>query len=170
MNEAQKILDESVTRLLRECVTRERLADCEVTGFDDALWATCLEQGLCQVLLSEQQGGMGGGWPEAFIVARACGRFAVPLPIPEQILASWLLAEAHLPPRDDIVGLLPQAIDAAALRGGHANFSADRVPWGRRAEYFIGATADEIVVLDRANTTIDLDANLAREPRDRVTF
>jgi acyl-CoA dehydrogenase len=40
------------------------------------------------VLVPEDAGGFGGTWEDAFIVIRACGTYAVDLPLPEAILES----------------------------------------------------------------------------------
>ncbi|MSR13803.1 MAG: acyl-CoA dehydrogenase [Gammaproteobacteria bacterium] len=171
MNEAQTILDDSLSRFFADSIDREYLTRLEEISWDDALWSRCIEQGLGLVLVSETQGGMGGSWLEAFIVARACGRYAVPLPIPEQILAGWLTETAGLAPRAGVAGILPEVIATAAVAGDRATFTAERVPWGRHAEHFIGLTTDsELVVLDRANTKAITEANLAREPRDKISF
>ena len=76
MNESQKILEDSITRLFGDLITREALTRIEESTWDDALWNSVVELGLPEVLVSEARDGMGGGWMEAFIVARACGRHA----------------------------------------------------------------------------------------------
>jgi alkylation response protein AidB-like acyl-CoA dehydrogenase len=49
-------------------------------------WARIEEAGLDKVLVSEDEGGFGGTWQDAFVVIRACGYHAVDLPLPEAIL------------------------------------------------------------------------------------
>ena len=171
MNEAQKILEISVSRLFGDMVNRDTLTRSEEAPWDDTLWLAIVELGLPQVLVSEARDGMGGGWMEAFIVARASGRYAVPAPVPEQMLAGWLFDQAGLTAREGVAGILPAPIPVDSCNGECASFSAARVPWGRRADYFIGITEScELMVLDTANTEIRQEANLAREPRDHVTF
>jgi len=171
MNEAQKILDESVSRLFADTINRDFLTRIEATAWDEPCWSRYREQGLCEVLVSDAHGGMGGNWCDCFIIARACGRYAVPLPIPEQMLAAYLQQHAGLVPLDGVAGILPQVVPSAGLAGDRGSFTAARVPWGRRADFFVGISdAGEIILLDRTNTTLAPDANLAREPRDTITF
>jgi acyl-CoA dehydrogenase len=114
---------------------------------------------------------MGGGWLEAFIVARACGRYAVPAPVPEQMLASWLCEQAGIPAPDGVAGILPAPIATSSLQRSQGTFEAARVPWGRRADYFIGiSTHDELVILDKTHSEVREATNLAREPRDLVSL
>jgi acyl-CoA dehydrogenase len=171
MNEAQKILEDSISRLFGDLITREALTRIEESAWDDGLWQAADDLGLPQVLVSEARDGMGGNWMDAFIVARACGRHAVPAPVVEQMLAGWLCEQAALPRPAGIAGLLPATLAASALTGNRATFSAARIPWGRRADYFVGvAETGELIVLDKSHTTVQHAANLAREPRDHLTF
>lgn len=171
MNEAQQILEDSVSRLFGDLITREALTRLEESTWDPELWQAVVDLGLPQVLVSEARDGMGGGWLEAFIVARACGHYAVPAPVPEQMLASWLCETAGLAIPEGVAGILPAPIVSGSLQRSHATFDAARVPWGRHADYFIGiSTQDELIVLDKAGREIQAATNLAREPRDLIIF
>ncbi len=169
MNELQKILDESVTRLFEARVDREFLTKVEEAGFSQDLWNLVEEQGLTQVLVSEEGGGMNAGWADAYVVVRACGRYGVPLPVPETLLGRWLLERAGAPLADGVIGLLPQTVRL----GPSGNYTAEcpRVPWGRDAACFVGVSdGGELVVFDTAQASIQEELNLAREPRDTVNF
>ncbi|HMM77458.1 MAG TPA: acyl-CoA dehydrogenase [Gammaproteobacteria bacterium] len=169
MNELQQILDDSVTRLFAARVDREFLTAVEDAGFSRELWALAQEQGLTQVLVSESGGGMNAGWADAYVVVRACGRYGVPLPIPETMLGLWLLERAGAPLVDGAIGLLPAPIALAA--DGSFSGEVPRVPWGRDAAAFVGTTGDgRLAVFDTASVSIREESNLAREPRDTVRF
>jgi len=169
MNELQQILDDSVTRLFAERVDREFLTAVEDAGFSRELWALAAEQGFCKVLVGEQGGGMNAGWADAYVVVRACGRYGVPLPIPETMLGLWLLERAGAPLVEGVVGLLPAPITLGA--DGRFSGEVPRVPWGRDATAFVGTTVDgRLAVFDTAAVGIREEVNLAREPRDTVRF
>lgn len=171
MNESQKMLDEAVTRLFSERVTREFLTESESGDWPATLWDLVTEQGLTHVLVGEAAGGMGGGWRDAFVVARACGRHAVPLPVPEAVLALHLLQCAGLEPREGVPGLLPHALAPQDLAAGRCRAEVARVPWGRHADYFVATVSDgRLAIVSSDAATIHFDHNLAREPRDRVAF
>lgn len=171
MNEAQQILEDSVSRLFGDLITRESLTRIEESSWDAELWRAVVDLGLPQVLVSEARDGMAGGWLEAFIVARACGQHGVPAPVPEQMLASWLCEQAGLPMPAGVAGILPAPIATSSLQRAHATFEAARVPWGRHADYFVGiSTHDELIVLTNTGLEIQAATNLAREPRDLITF
>ena len=169
MNELQQILDDSVTRLFAERVDREFLSTVEEAGFSQDLWQLARNQGLSHVLVSEDGGGMNAGWADAYVVVRACGRYSVPLPIPETMLGLWLLERAGAPLVDGVIGLLPAPIALAA--DGSFSGEVPRVPWGRDAACFVGATRDgRLVSFDTSHVSLREGQNLAREPRDTVHF
>lgn len=172
MSELRNMVEESVNKLFTDLVDRDFLMAAEETAFSTELWETVLELGIDRILASEANGGMGGTWRDAHPVVRACGVFAVPLPIPEAIIATWLLEQAGLPVRTGIPGLLPEALPAATNKTLSAEIA--RVPWGRQADYFIGLTANgnntELVIIDAAQASVTPDQNLSRDPRDTVVF
>lgn len=169
MNELQTILDDSVTKLFEARVDREFLTQVEEAGFSQPLWDLTEEQGLTQVLVSEDAGGMSAGWADAYVVVRACGRYGVPLPVPETMLGRWLQERAGAPLAAGVIGLLPEALSLGT--NGTLNAEIARVPWGRDATQFVGMSTDgRLLVFDTAQVSLREDLNLAREPRDTVAF
>ena len=172
MSELRAMVEESVVRLFDDQVDREFLTDAEDAGFAKDLWNTVLELGIDRVLVNEDNGGMQGTWRDAYSVVRASGEYAVPLPIPEAIVAHWLMEQAALPLREGIPGVLPQTLDAAA---GLNEITAEvtRVPWGSEADYFIGLQSNnghtDVIVIEQGSE-INRDANLGRDSRDSVIF
>src|SRR4029453_13033930 len=108
-----------VTRLFTDLVTKELLESSETGAWPDALWRAVEENGLTLPLGPEAKGGAGGGWGDAFVVARAPGRHAVPLPIVETIVGSWLLSGAGLDVPSGPLTIAPVHRDEA-LRLGRA--------------------------------------------------
>ncbi len=171
MNEAQKILEDSVSRLLADSVDRDLLTRMENDPWNADLWQACVELGLPQVMVGEARDGMGGGWVEGFIVARACGHHAVPLPVVEQMLAGHLADRAGLALPAGVAGLLPAVIPDAAISGNTVSMTQRRVPWGRRADYFVGLTAHaELLLISKDGSSCKAETNLAREPRDEMVL
>ena len=179
MNELQAILTETVTRIFTDLVSEDVLRIAEEGTWPERLWNALEENGISQPLVPESRGGAGGTWRDAFVVARAAGKYAAPVPLPETIIASWLLAEAGLdvPPgpltlapvrRDDRLRVERQA------SGVIVNGTATRVPWGDAAGHVV--TVAEIggkpwvAMVSRGAVMIAPDRNMALEPRDTLTF
>jgi len=96
MSDLHAILADSANRLFTETLSRQSRAAAEEGNLPDGLWQAIEENGFCHVLVSEARGGAGAGWLDALVLLKACGVHAVPLPLPETILAAWFLDQAGL--------------------------------------------------------------------------
>ena len=174
MNELRNILEQSVTRLFAARLDWDTMTRIEEEGWPQDLWASVVEQGIHKVLAAEQDGGMSGTWGDAFTVVRACGRYGVPLPIPEALLAEWLAAHAAVTLPTGIPGLIPRWLVAAEIAGDALSARIPHVPWGRHADYFIGLgevdAHTRLIVAAAEHAHIDPGNNLALEPRDAAAF
>lgn len=160
MNELRHILEESVTRLFADQLDWEALTRIEESGWPEDLWRQVVDQGIHLVLTDEAAGGVGGMWADAFPIIRACGRHAVPLPVPESIIAAWLARQARCTLPDGVPGLIGKArIDGSVS-----------IPWGRHADYLIGLSdsgaGTELIVGSIRNSACDEAHNLGLDPRD----
>ncbi|MFD4470461.1 acyl-CoA dehydrogenase family protein [Rhodococcus sp. NPDC058505] len=131
------------------------------TGFDPALWSTLSDLGVTRLTGAEA----GGGWPEAAVLLAAAGASAAPVPLAENdLLAGWLADSAELPGGDT-------PIRTAAVVDGSG--VAHRVPWARHADALVVVWPDgdghRVAQVPRAGVDVVPGANLAGEPRDRVT-
>ncbi len=86
---ADSLLVETVERLFAEMLTPEYLAEAQGSGGPEFM-ALAQEIGLDAVLVPQEQGGYGGGWPDAFVIAEACGRYAAPGDLPDMMIARGL--------------------------------------------------------------------------------
>jgi len=179
MSEQKDILRETVARLFGDLVTRDCLIAAEGGGFPGALWAALEENGLTLALTPEDQGGVGATWDDVFVIMYAAGRFAAPVPLVETLLARWVLAQAGLaaPEGPLTVAHHLQTENLAARRGGggwRASGTLKAVPWGRHATH-VAALAEvdgkpHLALLPVAEAVVEPDMNIAREPRDTLTF
>jgi len=179
MSEQKDILRETVTRLFGDLVTRDCLIAAEDGGFPDALWTALEENGLTLALTPEDQGGVGASWDDVFVIMHAAGKFAVPAPLVETLLARWLLGRVGLeaPSGPLSVAHHLQTENLFARREGdgwRASGTLRAVPWGRQATHVAAlAEIDEkphLALLPVAGSIVVPDLNIAREPRDTLTF
>src|SRR5947208_763575 len=135
MNEGRAILADVVARLFTERVTRELRQSAETDVWPDALWAAVEENGLTLPLVPEAQGGAGSTWGDAHVVVSAAGRHAVPLPLPETIVAAWLLAGVGLDVPAGPLTLAPAQRDddppVRATTGGLRQHRTERRQFGK---------------------------------------
>ena len=175
MNELQTILADTVSRLFTDRVTQELRESAEKGQWPTALWAAVEESGLTLPQIPEARGGGGGTWQDAYIVVSAAGRFAVPIPLAETMVAAWLLSEAGLdvPLGPLTIAPVHPAERLQLTRDGSAwrlSGTATRVPWGRAAGHVAVAADGMIALVAAGGARIDADVNLALEPRDTLTW
>jgi len=148
------------------------------------LWKTLEQAGLPLVGVPEAHGGAGGTWPEIAAVLRSAGRFPAPVPLAETAaLAGWLLAEAGLPiPSGPLTVAPTRPADRLEIvadgDGWRLRGTVERIPWASQASAIVvlaqrgDERGDDWVVgsVPPASCRVEPGANLAGEPRDRVTF
>jgi len=180
------ILEDSIQRVLADHVTPELLRACEGGDWPEALWRLIEDNGFTLALVGEAAGGSGLGWSDVYPLVVAAGQHALPLPLPETLLAAWLLDQAGLevPPGPmtvaDTTGSLGPVQATRSGTGWHLDGELPLVPWGRFASHVVmEATLDGVVhlaLIDRAalddltTCSVRHDLNLAREPRDTFTL
>jgi acyl-CoA dehydrogenase len=179
MTELSSLLADTVAKLFGALATKELIESAEKGAWPEKLWRALEEGGLTLPLVPEAAGGAGGTWLDAHVVVRAAGRHTAPVPLAETIIASALLSRAGLEVPFGPLTLAPvHANETLALRRGAGGLTlsgtATRVPWGRHAGHVV-TVADvdgqpTIALVATGGARITEGANLAREPRDTLTF
>ncbi len=139
----ESLIAQTAERIFADHVDKALLDRAEAPAgvFPDALWRTVQESGLHLVGRPDSGSELG----DLFGLLKVAGRHAVPLP-----LAEVLVANAVLPDVPDGAGFTTIAVDGIA-------------PWAR--------AASQVLDLDgtlHVSFTVEPDANIAGEPRDRV--
>jgi len=165
MDTTQLVLD-TAQRMFGDHCDKTLLDRAEQGHFPAALWDVVAENGLPQLATAAG----GGTLADAFRLLRVAGRFAVPLPLAEALIANHLMAAASCGAFD---GRLTLGIaDSHSAEGAEVNVELAAVPWARACEricYVIGDPL-EIIVLDVADCEVTEHANIAGEARDGVRF
>lgn len=166
MSEARSLIAETVNRLFADSVDAETIARAETGVWTADLWRAVEEAGLTRALLTSKSGGADGDWLDVFEIARAAGRHAVPLPLVETILGTWILERAGMEIPAGPIGLATGSFPADG-RGSLA-----RVPWGRNAAHLVGLVASGPVArvgcIPRERLGVEEGQNLALEARDTL--
>ncbi len=169
MSELAGLLKEAATRLFAD--HGRAAADALLKGWQSDLWREASGAGLHLTLVPEAQGGVGGGWEEAYGVLHPSGYYQMPLPLAENMLAAKLCADAGWELPEGLVSLSPYG--HGSLQGGFTG-QLRSVPWGRHADAVLTslptATGVTLLLLPRAAATLTQGANLAGEPRDHLEF
>jgi len=166
MNEFQTILSDTANRLFTDSITKDTRIAAEEGTWPGKLWDAVEQNGFCHVLVSEVRGGTGATWSDAMVLLQACGAHAVPLPLPETIVAAWLLDQAGL---DVPEGPLTFGSADLAGQGSDTRLAAPmcKVPFAADARHIVAVSPEgngiRVALLSDAETTGPL-ASIARDP------
>jgi acyl-CoA dehydrogenase len=178
MDNTADLLRETATRLFQEYCDAPALRAAEKAWPQDA-WDAIEEAGLHRALVPEDAGGYGVPVADALSLLRVAGEHALPLPLAETLLASWLLAGAGLPIPDGPLTIAPVVAGEtlSLIRTGDAwrlTGTATRIPWGRNAAAAAVLAAHDgvphVALVPAELWQVAEGENLAREPRDTLTF
>ncbi len=167
----REMFESTIDRLLADHVDPALISRAESGEWPAELWAAVEETGLALATAAEEHGGVGADWGDAYVLVRAAGRHAAPIPLAETLLANWLLAQAGLEP-------LAGAATVADGRGlnmqrGAVTGRLAGVPWGASVRHTVtvtGGQSPQVAVLIDAGASATPGLNTAREPRDDLTF
>ena len=157
------LFQDTIERLLADTVTPDLLHAAETGVWPVDLWAEIEALGLPLAAVPEDLGGTGASWSDLFVVVRACGAAAAPIPLPEAILANSLLATA---------GLTPPESGVIVFAAGSPDAPIADVPWGRNAQWLAlhDTSSGRIALHSLTDAQIVPGGNVAGEPRDTVTL
>jgi len=159
------------------CRTRDR-REAEQGAWPGALWEEIEGVALPAALIPEQAGGYGVSATEALSVIRSAGEHAVPLPLAETMMAGWLLAKAGLGIPGGPLGVIARREQGLTIErdGGRwaVRGSLRQIPWGRHVPTVVTVVKinqqHHVVRLPTVDARQDRGENIAREPRDTLTF
>ena len=181
MSTSERLADSGVGEMLRQSAERLFQTHCDSAtqrradqgGWPAALWAAVEDGGLHRALVPEVAGGFGVAVPDALSLLKVAGAHAVPLPLAETMLASWLLAGAGLAIPDGPLSIGPvrdsESLSMTAVDGGwRVSGTLSRVPWGRDVERLVVLVGSRVALIGREAWSIEAGENIAREPRDTL--
>ncbi len=176
MSDTENIIVDTATRIFRDLCEPATVNDAENGVWPKALWDTVEESGLPLAWVAEDFGGAGATMADGFAVLRAAGRFAVPAPLAETMMAGWMLAHAGIEAPAGPMTIAPVHADGHLTLGAEGKLSgrARHVPFARNAGHIavLAHRGDErlVALVATAGLPISQDKSLAGEPRDTVSF
>ena len=173
----RELLQESINRILREQITPAVLQSAEAGEWNLLLHGVLNDGGFTRALATEDFGGVGASWSDVFPIVQACGRYALPLPVPETLVATWLLDRSGIQIPEGSLTIAEADAGTTLSRAGNEwrlQGKLSGVAWGRAVDFVVTSVAfdgvERIVLLNRKTTTVTPDQNIAREARDTLTL
>ena len=174
---------DTIGDMLRETADRLFQAHCDTATkrtadqgiWPTALWAAVEEAGLHRALVPEEAGGFGVPVADALSLLKIAGAHALPLPLAETMLASWLLAGAGLEIPDGPLTAGPvrdgESVVLTAVDGGwRVSGTLTRIAWARNVDHLVILADSRVALVGKESWSIEPGENVAREPRDTVHF
>jgi acyl-CoA dehydrogenase len=124
------LLGDSISALFADHATPAAVRRAEKEGLDRALWKLVTESGFDKALAPEKAGGSGLSLSEVRSVLEACGRYAVPIPLGEAIMAHGFAGACGVKLPDGVV-------TAASAHVDDGQVHAVAVPFGQSADWVL---------------------------------
>lgn len=169
------LIEDGIQRILADHVTPQVLALGRQGQWAGAVWQLLEEGGFTRAACSAAQGGSDASCADVHPLLVACGYHGLPLPLPETLVASWLLEQAGLDVPEGAI-TLADPLASAPLRlqrvgdGWRIHGEVAHVPWGRHCAHLVlqawHAGECHLVIVESRALSWQPGANLAREPRD----
>jgi acyl-CoA dehydrogenase len=96
LSENGNIVAETATRIFADLADPQTVNSAKSDAWKSGLWRALEEAGLTLAWVPDTLGGAGASLADGFEVLGVAGRFAVPVPLAETLLAGWLLSRAGM--------------------------------------------------------------------------
>jgi acyl-CoA dehydrogenase len=176
VTESDNIVAETAARIFADLADPQTINRARDTNWKEVLWRALANAGLTLAWVPEKHGGAGASLGDGFAIVAAAGRYALPVPLAETLLAGWLLAQAGIEAPAGAMTVAPArprdriALNADGTLSGHAG----RVPFAKDCEHIaVVAAADKsiaIALVKAADCRVSDGQNLAGDGSDTVTF
>jgi acyl-CoA dehydrogenase len=177
VEEAENIVAATAERIFADLADAQTINRDKKGGWKAPLWQALSEAGLPLSWVAEEYGGSGGSLAEGFAVLSAAGRFAIPVPLAETMLAGWLLSQAKIASPEGETTVAPAgAKDRITVNAdGTLSGRARGIPFGRESKHIAVLALDSkgkssIALVASANCRIESSLNLGGDSNDTITF
>jgi acyl-CoA dehydrogenase len=170
------IIVDTATRIFQDLCDPATINDAEKGEWPKALWDALEESGLPLTWVPDELGGAGATLSDGFAVLRVAGRFAVPVPLAETLMAGWLLGSAGIAVPGGPLTIAPVHSDGQIRLAvdGLLNGRARRVPFARAAGHIALLIVKEdeaaVALVTARGLPMKQATSLAGEPRDDISL
>ena len=176
MNESGHIVADTAARIFADLADPQTINHAKDGSWREPLWRALSEAGLTLAWVPEEFGGAGAELADGFEILQVAGRFALPVPLAETLLAGWLLARAGLKAPAGPMTVAPvRPKETIALEaGGTLRGRARGVPFARDAQHLaVLATrggSPTVALVAAKDCRVAEGRTLAGDASDEVTF
>ena len=136
MSNEDNLIVDAATRIFQDMSEPGVINAAEAGEWPTDLWNTLEESGLTLAWGDEALGGAGVDMLDGFALLKSAGRFSVPVPMADTLLAAWMLSHAKLQMPAGPMTIAPTQAEAhiAISADGVLTGTARHIPFGRNAD------------------------------------
>jgi acyl-CoA dehydrogenase len=170
------IVAETAARICADLADPQTINSARDRRWMEPLWRALVDAGLPHAWAAEDLGGAGASLADGFTIVGVAGRYALPVPLAETLLASWLLSRAGIPVSPGALTVAPVRPRDRIVLGGDGRLSgrAGNIPFASNADWIAvlaESDAGHVVALVTARDHLAADgANLAGDPANVVVL
>ena len=176
MSEVDPLLIDATTKIFEDLSDPQTLNSATTDDWRSALWSALEESGLTLAWVPADNGGSGASLADGFSILELSGKFAVPIPLGETLLAGWLLSRSNLEcpsgmmtvaptrPRDKIQMTEDNRLEGEAFGIPFANVAENVVVLAHKDE------VPYIALVSGKDCIIKSNPGLSGDGRDTITF
>lgn len=178
MSDMKEMIVGVTSTIFKDLSTKELIDESENGEWSKGLWEVLTESELVSIGIPENLGGAGGDFEDAFSIIYLAGKYAVPLPLSETILAKGVLADLGQQTNSDPTTFSFEPENNIRFEKSGSGYSVSgklvNVPWGRHSKFVLAMGkldgSDVVGLLPLDQVVVDKINNLAGEPRDVLMF
>jgi acyl-CoA dehydrogenase len=176
VTESDNIVAETAARIFADLADPQTINRARDTVWKTPLWRALEDAGLPLAWVPEKTGGAGASLADGFAILGVAGRFALPVPLAETLLAGWLLSRAGIKAPSGAMTVAPaRPRDAITLnKDGTLSGLSRGVPFAKECDHIaviaIGAKGAVIALVKTSDCRVSEGKNLAGDGADSVTF
>lgn len=173
---SENIVAETAARIFADLADPQAVNSAKDDGWQAPLWQALADAGLTLAWVPEQHGGSDASLADGFAILSVAGRFAVPVPLAETLMAGWLLSRAGIASPAGPMTVAPVRPDDRITLNSDGTLSgrARGVPFAERARYLAvlaaGGAGTAIALVDRDACGLSDGRSLAGDALNGVTL
>lgn len=174
MSELKDMIVDVVEKIFSDHIRKETVDLLEDGKWATNVWAILTKNEITHVAVSENSGGASGDLEDLLSLYYLIGKYAAPIPFVEMTLANYFLEQFNISTSQHLITYSLPNQTLSLNRNQTVSGTLLNVPWARHAQELLlfatNAKGVHAVVIDLNKTAIELNSNLAAEPRDTVIF
>jgi acyl-CoA dehydrogenase len=168
--DSDHIVADTAARIFADLADPQTINRANDSGWKAPLWRALEEAGLTLAWVPEDLGGSGASLGEGFAIIGAAGRYAVPVPLAETMLAGWLLARAGIASPAGVMSVAPaRSHERIRIEGGRLRGHAV-VPFAPETEHIAVLADTQVALVAIKSCRVGEGRNLAGESAPVVDF